>query len=144
MLKRQERGADAGYGADEKAVKTGGALVDGSEYKASPVAAGIKITGRAFGRDRRLPITNKFHGNGPGAIAGQLYSFRVITPQYVHHRGNAGDYYSHSAMRRNAFSLIRRWAKIPALTPNKGCRQEPGAHQHCFSIKQPVIRKLAG
>jgi NAD+ synthase (glutamine-hydrolysing) len=35
-------------------------LVDTSEYKRRQAAPGVKITPRAFGRDRRMPITNKF------------------------------------------------------------------------------------
>jgi NAD+ synthase (glutamine-hydrolysing) len=35
--------------------------VDSSEYKRRQAAPGIKITPRAFGRDRRVPITNKYH-----------------------------------------------------------------------------------
>jgi NAD+ synthase (glutamine-hydrolysing) len=35
-------------------------LVDLSEYKRRQAPPGVKITGRAFGRDRRLPITNGF------------------------------------------------------------------------------------
>ncbi|MFH1650500.1 MAG: NAD+ synthase [Chloroflexota bacterium] len=35
-------------------------LVDTSEYKRRQAPPGIKITPRAFGRDRRLPITNRF------------------------------------------------------------------------------------
>ena len=35
-------------------------MVDGSEYKRRQAAPGIKITPRNFGRDRRLPITNRF------------------------------------------------------------------------------------
>lgn len=34
--------------------------VDAAEYKRRQSAPGIKITTRAFGRDRRMPITNKF------------------------------------------------------------------------------------
>ena len=37
-------------------------LVDTSEYKRRQSPPGIKITPRAFGRDRRLPITNRFRG----------------------------------------------------------------------------------
>src|ERR1700712_782457 len=37
-------------------------LVDRSEYKRRQAAPGIRITPRAFGRDRRLPITNRFGG----------------------------------------------------------------------------------
>jgi NAD+ synthase (glutamine-hydrolysing) len=42
----------------EKVVK----LVDGAEYKRRQAPPGPKITGRSFGKDRRLPITNRFHG----------------------------------------------------------------------------------
>ncbi|HKB48031.1 MAG TPA: hypothetical protein VKC57_10060, partial [Ktedonobacterales bacterium] len=37
-------------------------LVDASEYKRRQAPPGIKITERAFGRDRRLPITSAYHG----------------------------------------------------------------------------------
>jgi NAD+ synthase (glutamine-hydrolysing) len=37
-------------------------LVDRSEYKRRQAPPGIRITPRAFGRDRRLPITNRFGG----------------------------------------------------------------------------------
>ena len=37
-------------------------LVDRSEWKRRQSAIGPKITGMAFGRDRRLPITNKYKG----------------------------------------------------------------------------------
>jgi NAD+ synthase (glutamine-hydrolysing) len=51
-------------GLDEGAVRKAVKLVDGSEYKRRQSPPGIKITARAFGRDRRLPITNRFKGNG--------------------------------------------------------------------------------
>ena len=37
-------------------------MVDKSEYKRRQSPPGIKITQRAFGRDRRFPITNKYRG----------------------------------------------------------------------------------
>lgn len=37
-------------------------LVDRAEYKRRQAPPGIKITGRAFGRDRRVPITNRYLG----------------------------------------------------------------------------------
>ncbi|MEO7003129.1 MAG: NAD+ synthase [Ktedonobacterales bacterium] len=37
-------------------------LVDRSEYKRRQAPPGVKITARAFGRDRRLPITNAYRG----------------------------------------------------------------------------------
>ncbi|MBE0426901.1 MAG: NAD+ synthase [Nitrospirae bacterium] len=37
-------------------------MIDKSEYKRRQSPPGIKITRRAFGRDRRFPITNKYRG----------------------------------------------------------------------------------
>jgi NAD+ synthase (glutamine-hydrolysing) len=48
-------------GIDEKAVRRAARLVDTSEYKRRQAPPGVKITPRAFGRDRRLPITNHFN-----------------------------------------------------------------------------------
>jgi len=36
-------------------------LVDGNEYKRRQAAPGIKISHRAFGKDRRFPITNHYY-----------------------------------------------------------------------------------
>jgi NAD+ synthase (glutamine-hydrolysing) len=38
------------------------ALVDRAEYKRRQAPPGIKVTSRAFGRDRRVPITNRYGG----------------------------------------------------------------------------------
>ncbi len=37
-------------------------LVDLAEYKRRQAPPGIKISARAFGRDRRMPITNRYRG----------------------------------------------------------------------------------
>jgi NAD+ synthase (glutamine-hydrolysing) len=37
-------------------------LVDVAEYKRRQNPPGIKITSKAFGRDRRVPITNRYRG----------------------------------------------------------------------------------
>ena len=37
-------------------------LVDIAEYKRRQQPPGIKVTTRAFGRDRRVPITNRYGG----------------------------------------------------------------------------------
>ena len=47
-------------GFDLQLVKQAVALVDKSEYKRRQAPPGVKITPRAFGRDRRLPIVNKY------------------------------------------------------------------------------------
>lgn len=47
-------------GFDEQTVKKIAKMVDRSEYKRRQAPPGIKITPRAFGKDRRMPITNKY------------------------------------------------------------------------------------
>ena len=50
-------------GFDREAVIKAAHLVDKNEYKRRQAAPGIKISTRNFGRDRRLPITNRFGGD---------------------------------------------------------------------------------
>jgi NAD+ synthase (glutamine-hydrolysing) len=45
------------------------AMVDRAEYKRRQAPPGIRISTRAFGRDRRLPITNRFRDSVPAAVA---------------------------------------------------------------------------
>ena len=52
----------AGLGYDEALVRRVVELVDRSEYKRRQSPPGIKISPRAFGKDRRLPITNRWRG----------------------------------------------------------------------------------
>jgi NAD+ synthase (glutamine-hydrolysing) len=49
-------------GFDRDTVERVVRLVDGAEYKRRQAPPGPKVTGRSFGKDRRLPITNRFHG----------------------------------------------------------------------------------
>ncbi|HWQ34417.1 MAG TPA: NAD+ synthase [Blastocatellia bacterium] len=49
-------------GFNEETVRWVARNVDLNEYKRRQAAPGIKITTRAFGRDRRMPITNCFRG----------------------------------------------------------------------------------
>lgn len=48
-------------GFDPETVRSVARLVDLSEYKRRQIAPGVKISHRALGKDRRLPITNRFH-----------------------------------------------------------------------------------
>ena len=48
------------YGFDEDSVRKVAKMVDRNEYKRRQAPIGIKITEKAFGKDRRMPITNKF------------------------------------------------------------------------------------
>ena len=49
-------------GADPAVVDEVLRMVDRAEYKRRQAPPGIRITAKAFGRDRRLPITNRFGG----------------------------------------------------------------------------------
>lgn len=52
-------------GFDERMIERVFAMIQGNEYKRRQAAPGIKITPRAFGRDRRYPLTNRYR---PGAF----------------------------------------------------------------------------
>ena len=60
----QDLGIDAmlAVGFEEEAVRQAVRLVDLSEYKRRQGPPGIKIAPKAFGRDRRMPITNRYRG----------------------------------------------------------------------------------
>ncbi|HYO45809.1 MAG TPA: NAD(+) synthase, partial [Gemmatimonadota bacterium] len=49
-------------GYEEETVRWVVDAVDRSEYKRRQAPPGLKITTRAFGKDRRMPITNRFRG----------------------------------------------------------------------------------
>jgi NAD+ synthase (glutamine-hydrolysing) len=50
-------------GADRELVERVVAMIDRAEYKRRQAPPGVKITPKAFGRDRRLPITNRYRGD---------------------------------------------------------------------------------
>ena len=52
----------AGRGHERATVKRVWRMLETAEYKRRQAAPGVKITSRAFGRDRRYPITNAFKG----------------------------------------------------------------------------------
>jgi NAD+ synthase (glutamine-hydrolysing) len=53
-------------GYEERDVRRVIKLVDAAEYKRRQAPIGIKVTSRAFGRDRRMPMTNRYSERGPG------------------------------------------------------------------------------
>ncbi|HEX7969492.1 MAG TPA: NAD+ synthase [Stellaceae bacterium] len=55
-------------GHDEAMVLTVWRMLDRAEYKRRQAPPGVKITRRAFGRDRRYPITNAFQDPGPTPV----------------------------------------------------------------------------
>jgi NAD+ synthase (glutamine-hydrolysing) len=52
-------------GFSEDAIDKVIGLVDRAEYKRRQQPPGVKITPRAFGRDRRMPITNAYRLKAP-------------------------------------------------------------------------------
>ncbi len=53
-----------GQGYNPELVSRITGLVDRAEYKRRQNPPGVRITAKAFGRDRRLPITNRYRGGG--------------------------------------------------------------------------------
>jgi len=53
-----------GQGFDPSVVSRVARMVDRNEYKRRQAAPGVKITVKAFGKDRRLPITNRYRVEG--------------------------------------------------------------------------------
>lgn len=51
-------------GFDPETVRRVAIMLDAAEYKRRQAPPGVKITSRAFGRDRRYPITNAFRRTG--------------------------------------------------------------------------------
>ncbi len=61
LVEQDESIADlVAAGADPDLVKRVARLVDLAEYKRRQSPPGVRITERAFGKDRRMPITNRF------------------------------------------------------------------------------------
>ncbi len=54
-----------GSGYDPALVVRVAALVDGAEYKRRQSPPGVRITAKAFGKDRRMPITNRYRDPAP-------------------------------------------------------------------------------
>jgi NAD+ synthase (glutamine-hydrolysing) len=53
-------------GYDEEDARRVIKMVDAAEYKRRQAPIGIKVTSRAFGRDRRMPMTNRYSERGRG------------------------------------------------------------------------------
>jgi len=62
----------AALGFDLELVTRVARMVDASEYKRRQAPPGVKITPRAFGKDRRMPITNGWRDWAERAAAGEI------------------------------------------------------------------------
>lgn len=61
----------AAEGFDERTVDEVVRMVDRNEYKRRQAPPGVKITPKAFGRDRRLPMTNRYSGEAINFLSDQ-------------------------------------------------------------------------
>ena len=52
----------AADGFDRDVVERAVGMIDRAEYKRRQAPPGVKLRPKAFGRDRRTPITNRWHG----------------------------------------------------------------------------------
>ena len=50
------------HGFDAELVHRVVGMVDRAEYKRRQAPPGVRVTPKAFGKDRRLPITNRYRG----------------------------------------------------------------------------------
>jgi NAD+ synthase (glutamine-hydrolysing) len=57
-----------GAGFDPAAVARVVGLVDRAEYKRRQMPPGVRISGKAFGKDRRMPITNQYRPTLAAAV----------------------------------------------------------------------------
>jgi NAD+ synthase (glutamine-hydrolysing) len=78
-----DRGKDAivAAGFDEELVARTLRMVDTAEYKRRQYPPGTKISAKGFGKDRRLPITNRWHEtpSGPGTGVGSSPGSEPVT-----------------------------------------------------------------
>ena len=82
LIEREETVAEiVARGHDEAVVRAVWRMLDRAEYKRRQAPPGVKITRRAFGRDRRYPITNGFQDAGPLPETKPGETPRAPTPQ---------------------------------------------------------------
>lgn len=64
LLVDHDRGGEDAIAAghDEALVRRIQGMLDRAEYKRRQAPPGVRVTSKAFGRDRRMPITNRFDG----------------------------------------------------------------------------------
>jgi NAD+ synthase len=71
----------AATGHDEAMVRAVWRMLDRAEYKRRQAPPGVKITSRAFGRDRRYPITNGFQDASAAPARDESPTPRAPAPQ---------------------------------------------------------------
>ena len=79
-----------GSGFDAEVVTRVARLVDGAEYKRRQSPPGVRITAKAFGKDRRMPITNRYRDRVTPAASASPPAVESSTPASSGDPGSAG------------------------------------------------------
>ena len=92
-------------------------LVDGAEYKRRQMPPGVRITTKAFGKDRRMPITNRYRPPVPGrGLPWVTTSLAARTPAPLFRTiGELAERCGHYCwVESRLFELTGSWASRPA------------------------------
>ncbi len=110
-------------GLPAEAVERVVALVDRAEYKRRQAPPGIKITPRAFGRDRRMPITNAYRARTRPEAGSRLRTGGRMPPGAT----------LQALVSAASISACRKWPRLMRATPSSASRSiggAPGPQQH--------------
>ena len=120
-------------GLPEEAVDRVLALVDRTEYKRRQAPPGIKITPRAFGRDRRMPITNRYRGAGLRPCAGRRRGRLAVTLTWA----TAGHVRAGERCRLLEWHLRRGIRGLGATRPGlAGCAGASTSHPAAVDVRR--------
>ena len=102
-------------------------LVDGAEYKRRQMPPGVRITTKAFGKDRRMPITNRYRSSALRGVRGWPEAER-------RHRGRGGASTSWPALvgaycwvENRIFEISGAWATGAGRGPTAGSTRRCGS-----------------
>ena len=111
-------------------------LVDGAEYKRRQMPPGVRITTKAFGKDRRMPITNRYRSSALGGVRGVGGCLRRTSPPEPW-RGIdelAGLIGAYCWVEKRIFELSGAWASGPGDGPDGGL--EPALRIWCAGVSR--------
>ena len=108
-------------------------LVDGAEYKRRQMPPGVRITTKAFGKDRRMPITNRYR---PPLAEEAKPWLRASAPATFRSIGELAELCGHYCwMERRIFELAGEPGQWPGRgrsetgDPGTGAARSPGGAQ---------------